>query len=226
MSNPMNDPVLAAAPGRTTLPHEVRDTLRNLIVQGKLAPLARLNERELCERLGVSRTPLREATRMLAAEGLVELLPNRGARVAGLDRENIRQTLEVMGALEALAAALACAVATDDAIAAIRTLHKQMVADFRRGDLAAYFSRNQAIHLAMVAASGNAVLAASYRVLNDRVRRVRYMANLSKARWKAAVREHEEMLAALEARDGPRLQELVRDHLAHKLAVVTAALVL
>jgi len=221
----MNDPVLAAAPARTTLPHEVRDTLRNLIVQGKLAPLARLNERELCERLGVSRTPLREATRMLAAEGLVELLPNRGARVAGIDRESIQQTLEVMGALEALAAALACAVATDDAIAAIRTLHKQMVADFKRGDLAAYFSRNQAIHLAMVAASGNAVLAASYRVLNDRVRRVRYMANLSKARWKAAVREHEEMLAALEARDGPRLQELVRDHLAHKLAVVTAALV-
>jgi DNA-binding GntR family transcriptional regulator len=220
----MNDPVLAAPPGRTTLPHEVRDTLRNLIVQGKLAPLARMNERELCERLGVSRTPLREATRMLAAEGLVELLPNRGARVAGIDRESIQQTLEVMGALEALGAALACAVATDDAIAAIRTLHKQMVADFKRGDLAAYFSRNQAIHLAMVAASGNAVLAASYRVLNDRVRRVRYMANLSKARWKAAVREHEEMLAALEGRDGPRLQELVRDHLAHKLAVVTAAL--
>jgi DNA-binding GntR family transcriptional regulator len=220
----MNDSALAAAPARTTLPHEVRDTLRNLIVQGKLAPLARLNERELCEQLGVSRTPLREATRMLAAEGLVELLPNRGARVAAIDRENIHQTLQVMGALEALAAALACAVATDDAIAAIRTLHKQMVADYRRGDLDAYFSRNQAIHLAMVAAGDNAVLAANYRMLNDRVRRVRYMANLSKARWKAAVREHDAMLAALEARDSGKLQELVRDHLAHKLAVVAEAL--
>jgi DNA-binding GntR family transcriptional regulator len=220
----MNDAATAAAPQATTLPHEVRDTLRRLIVQGKLAPLARLNERELCERLGVSRTPLREATRMLAAEGLVELLPNRGARVAAIDRDNIHQTLEVMGALEALAAALACAVASDDAIAAVRTLHAQMVADYKRGDLAAYFARNQAIHLAMVAASGNAVLAQSYRVLNDRVRRVRYMANLSRSRWKAAVREHEEMLAALEARDGERLQELVRDHLARKLTVVTAAL--
>jgi DNA-binding GntR family transcriptional regulator len=220
----MNDAVLAAAPTRTTLPHEVRDTLRNLIVQGRLAPLARLNERELCERLGVSRTPLREATRMLAAEGLVELLPNRGARVAAIDRENIHQTLQVMGALEALAAELACAVASDDAIAAIRVLHGQMVADYKRGDLDAYFARNQAIHLAMVAAGGNAVLAASYRMLNDRVRRVRYMANLSKARWKAAVREHEAMLAALEARDGGKLQELVRDHLARKLAVVAEAL--
>jgi DNA-binding GntR family transcriptional regulator len=161
---------------------------------------------------------------MLAAEGLVELLPNRGARVAGIDRENIHQTLEVMGALEALAATLACEVATDDAIAAVRTLHGKMVADYKRGDLDTYFSRNQAIHLAMVSAGGNAVLAATYRVLNDRVRRVRFMANLSKARWKAAVREHEEMLAALEARDSPRLQELVRDHLAQKLTVVTAAL--
>lgn len=220
----MTPAAIAVVPARTTLPHEVRDTLRNLIVQGKLAPLARLNERELCERLGVSRTPLREATRMLAAEGLVELLPNRGARVAAIDRESIRQTLEVMGALEALAAALACAEAGDDAIAAIRTLHRQMVADYQRGDLTAYFSRNQAIHLAMVAAGGNVVLATNYRMLNDRVRRVRYMANLSKARWKAAVREHEEMLAALEARDAPRLQALVRDHLAHKLVVVTAAL--
>ena len=220
----MNDAILAAAPARTTLPHEVRDTLRILIIQGKLAPLARLNERELCERLGVSRTPLREATRMLAAEGLVDLLPNRGARVAAIDRESIRQTLQVMGALEALGAALACAVASDDAIAAIRALHKQMVADYKRGDLDAYFSRNQAIHLAMVAAGENAVLAANYRMLNDRVRRVRYMANLSKARWKAAVREHEEMLAALEARDSRKLQELVRDHLAHKVAVVAEAL--
>ena len=220
----MRDAAPVAAPSRTTLPHEVRDTLRNLIVQGKLAPLARLNERELCERLGVSRTPLREATRMLASEGLVELLPNRGARVAAIDRENIRQTLEVMGALEALAAALACAAASDDAIAAVRVLHRQMVADYKRGDLDAYFSRNQAIHLAMVAAGGNAVLATNYRMLNDRVRRVRYMANLTKARWKEAVREHEEMLAALEARDANRLQQLVRDHLAHKLVVVTAAL--
>jgi len=220
----MNDTAEVAALARTTLPHEVRDTLRNLIVQGKLAPLSRLNERELCERLGVSRTPLREATRMLAAEGLVELLPNRGARVAGIDRENIHQTLEVMGALEALAATLACSVASDGAIAAVRALHRQMVADYKRGDLDAYFSRNQAIHLAMVSAGGNAVLAGTYRVLNDRVRRVRFMANLSKARWKAAVREHEEMLAALEARDSPRLQELVRDHLAHKLTVVTAAI--
>jgi DNA-binding GntR family transcriptional regulator len=84
--------------------HEaVVDRLRDMIVQGELAPGTKLNERVLCMALGTSRTPLREALKYLASEGLVELLPNRGAIVAPLDPERVKQVFAVMGALEALA---------------------------------------------------------------------------------------------------------------------------
>lgn len=198
--------------------------LREMILHGELAPGARLNEREITALLGVSRTPLREATRMLAAEGLVELLPNRGARVAALNVDTIRNTLQVMGALEALAGELACVRATDDAIAEIRATHYEMLADHARGDLARYFRRNQKIHLMIIDAAGNAVLSQQYRQLNGQVQRVRYMANLSRARWNQAIREHEDILAALVARDAPQLKALLADHLAHKLTVVSQAL--
>ena len=91
-----------------TLPFALAERLREMIIEGELAPGARLNERALCERLGVSRTPLREAFRVLAAEGLVDLQPNRGAQVVALSDDDIRDSFEVMGALEALSGELAC----------------------------------------------------------------------------------------------------------------------
>ena len=209
---------------RRPLHAEAVDRLRELITQGKLPPGARLNERVLCERLGVSRTPLREAIKLLATEGLVELLPNRGAVVSRIDPAALAETLEVMGALEGLAGELACRRATPARIAEIRALHEKMLARHARGDLATYFRYNQAIHLEIVAAAGNAKLAATYRQLNANVQRARYMANLSSERWNQAVAEHEEILAALEARDAVRLRRLLQDHLAHKLATVLAAL--
>lgn len=209
---------------RRPLHAEAVDRLRDLIVQGQLAPGVRLNERLLCERLGVSRTPLREAIKLLAAEGLVDLLPNRGAVVSPVDARAIAETMEVMGALEGLAGELACRRASPARLAAIRTLHDRMLARYAQGDLAGYFRYNQAIHHEIVAAAGNAKLAASYGQLNANVRRVRYMANLSRERWAAAVAEHEQIIGALEARDVQRLRRLLQDHLAHKLASVLAAL--
>jgi len=198
--------------------------LRDLIIQGRLAAGARLNERLLTAQLGLSRTPLREAFKVLATEGLVELLPNRGAIVPQMDPVRLQETLAVMGALEALAGELACRSATEAQLNEIRALHYEMLAYHARGDLAGYFKFNQAIHLKIVKYSGNAVLYNAYRQLNGNVRRARYMANLSKERWDAAAREHDEILAALRARDVPRIKALLSDHLAHKLSSVLAAL--
>jgi len=209
---------------RRPLHEEAVGRLREMIVQGQLAPGGRLNERLLCEQLGISRTPLREAIKLLASEGLVTLLPNRGAQVAPLDGVRLAETLAVMGALEALAGELACMHASDAQIAEVAALHAEMVTKHARGDLASYFRHNQAIHLKIVEASGNATLANTYRQLNANVLRARYMANLSKERWDEAVREHEKILAALTARDVNRLKRLLEDHLAHKLASVPAAL--
>jgi DNA-binding GntR family transcriptional regulator len=205
---------------RRPLHEEAADRLRDLIVQGQLAPGARLNERLLTAQLGVSRTPLREAFKVLATEGLVELLPNRGAIVSQIDPARLSETLAVMGALEALAGELACRHASDAELGEIRALHYEMLANHARGDLAGYFKFNQAIHMKIVKYSGNAVLYQTYRQLNGNVRRARYMANLSQERWDAAVREHEEILAALSARDVARIRALLSDHLAHKLSSV------
>ena len=98
---------------------DVADRLRGLILSGDLPPRSRVNELELAERFGISRTPLREAIKILATEGLLELLPNRGARVAVLSSEEIDDMMVVIGGLEGLAAELACARITDGEIAAI-----------------------------------------------------------------------------------------------------------
>jgi DNA-binding GntR family transcriptional regulator len=209
---------------RRPLHEEAADRLRDLIVQGQLAAGARLNERLLTAQLGVSRTPLREAFKVLATEGLVELLPNRGAIVSQMDPVRLSESLAVMGALEALAGELACLSATDAQINEIRALHYEMLAYHARGDLAGYFKFNQAIHLKLVKYSGNAVLFNTYRQMNGNVRRARYMANLSKERWDAAVREHDAILAALSARNVERIKALLSDHLAHKLSSVLAEL--
>ncbi len=156
MTDTQRSPSLSIA--RRPLHEEAADRLRDLIVQGSLAPGSRLNERLLTAQLGVSRTPLREAFKVLATEGLVELLPNRGAIVSEIDAARIAETLAVMGALEALAGELASAAATDGQINEIRSLHQEMLANHARGDLAGYFKFNQAIHLKIVKYSGNAVL--------------------------------------------------------------------
>ncbi|HEX9390955.1 MAG TPA: GntR family transcriptional regulator [Usitatibacteraceae bacterium] len=217
-------PTTAQSSGVRMLNAAAAERLREMIVHGVLAPGARLNERELTAMLGVSRTPLREATRMLASEGLVDLLPNRGARVAALNVETVQHTLAVMGALEALAGELACAKAGDAAIAEIRATHYEMLADHARRDLDTYFKHNQAVHLMIIDAAGNPVLSQLYRSLNDQVRRVRYMANLSQARWDKAIAEHNDIMAALDQRDAGRLKAMLADHLAHKLTVLSQTL--
>jgi DNA-binding GntR family transcriptional regulator len=213
----------AAIPVRS-LHDEVIARLRDMIVEGEFAPGQRIPERELCLRFGISRTPLREALKVLAAEGLIDLRPNRGAAVAPLTVAELEATVEVMTPLEELAGRLAAARAGDAAIAEIRALHYQMLAHHARGELSPYFRLNQAIHRAIVQASGNATLAATYGALNARIRRFRYMANLSRERWDGAVAEHNRIIDALAARDGERLGRLLAEHLRNKCESVKAAL--
>jgi DNA-binding GntR family transcriptional regulator len=203
---------------------EVVERLRDLIIQGELAPGVKLNERVLCERLRTSRTPVREAIKYLASEGLVELLPNRGAIVTPITVTIVQEMFVLLGALEALAGELACANASDADIAEIRALHYQMLAHHARGELAPYFRCNQEIHMHLVECAGNATLSNTYRALNSHVRRARYMANLSRERWDHAVEEHQKILDAFVARDSALLPALLRSHLGNKMRVVLEAL--
>jgi DNA-binding GntR family transcriptional regulator len=205
--------------------HEVvAERLRELIIDGSLQPAARLNERVLCARLGVSRTPLREALRTLAGEGMIELLPNRGAVVAQLSRVDVEHAFELMAALEALSGQLAAQRATVAEIDEVRALHFEMLAAHARRDLPAYYRSNRVIHHRISACARNPLLAASYQRLNCRLHALRFRSNLDPDKWDAAVREHGEIVDALAARDGQRLGGLLRDHLWNKRVVVLSQL--
>jgi DNA-binding GntR family transcriptional regulator len=201
---------------RRTLPTAVADRLREMIIEGELAAGTRLNERALCDRLQVSRTPLREAFRLLAADGLVQIQPNRGAKVAALSEKDIRESFEVMGALEALSGELACQRITDQEIAEVRALTFEMQACHARQDLSAYYHVNRAIHDRINAAGHNQLLSQVYTSINLRLQNLRFRSNLNHEKWDKAMREHLDMADALAARDGARLGELMRTHLRRK----------
>lgn len=209
---------------RRTLPTAVAERLREMIIEGELPAGIRLNERALCARLQVSRTPLREAFRLLCADGLVRMQPNRGAQVVALSEEDIRQSFEVMGALEALSGELACLNVTDKEITEIRALTFEMLACHAREDLPAYYQINRQIHDRINAAANNALLVELYRNINLRLQNLRFRSNLDHEKWDLAMREHQDMADALEARDGPRLGRIMRDHLKRKCETVLEGL--
>lgn len=200
-----------------SLHEDILARLRDMIVEGNISADARISERELCESLRISRTPLREALKVLAAEGLVELLPNRGARVKRLAEEDIRGLFEVVAGLELLAGKLACARISDVELAEIEAAHYAMYAHYMKRELSEYFHFNQEIHRRIIAAAGNPVLAALYANLDSRLKRMRYSANMSKRdRWGEAMREHEAILDALIRRAGDELGEIMYAHILHK----------
>src|SRR5258708_6828923 len=208
----------------SSLHGEILARLRDYIVEGNIADGGRVPERQLCEMFGISRTPLREALKVLASEGLVDLLPNRGARVRTLSQQDIHELFDLLAGLEALAGRLACEAMTDEEIAEIETLHHQMYAFYLHRDLHGYFQVNQMIHGKIVEASRNTVLSLTYARYTGRMRGMRYSANLARNqdRWGEAMREHEAILDALRRRAGLELSDILFLHLRHKRAAAVA----
>jgi DNA-binding GntR family transcriptional regulator len=212
------------SPDHATLSHAATARLRDMIVEGRIAAGARLNERVLTGELQVSRTPLREAFKVLAGEGLVELQPQRGAVVATLGVADIEAAFEVMADLEGLAGELAAARIEAHELAEIRALQFDMLASHARRDLPGYFRANMGIHAKINAAAKNPVLTETFQRLNQRVYSMRYRSNLSHARWDQAIAEHAGILRLLEARDGPGLRALLTRHLHNKRDTIVAEL--
>jgi DNA-binding GntR family transcriptional regulator len=207
---------------RRYLHDDVADRLRDLIRAGTFAPGDRLPEVELAERFGISRTPMREAIKILATEGLLDLLPNRGARVALVSERELAEMVEVIGGLEGLAGDLACQRLTEAELDGIRADHAAMLDGYQRRDAATYFAHNRAIHEAIVAACGNATLQALYQSLSARLNPMRFRAAMAESEWAAAVADHEAMITHLAARDGPALLALMRAHVRGKLSPIAA----
>jgi DNA-binding GntR family transcriptional regulator len=198
---------------RHNLHDAIVSRIRDMIIEGTLAAGTRVHEGHLGQELGVSRTPLREALKYLASEGLLELSPGRGAVVRKFSPKDVQDSLLVLANLESLAGTLACAHASDEEIRDIRRLHDEMMQRYAARDRLPYFKLNQSIHSAILKASGNEPLADVHGALQARLRRIRYVGNESPEKWAAAVADHEEMIVALEARDGARLARSLSAHM-------------
>ena len=198
---------------RKSLAAEAADNLREFILLGKLDPGMPVRERDLAEAFGISRTPLKEALRILEAEGLIDYGPTRRPVVADPSLDEINDWLRVQGALEALAGELACDVATDKQLANIERLNEAIKeARDADGQLEA-FRCDMAFHDAIVEASGNRALFESHATYNARLWRVRFLSSQRIASREGTRREHLEIVEALKARDATAARRALTQHL-------------
>ncbi|MDR3372398.1 MAG: GntR family transcriptional regulator [Ancalomicrobiaceae bacterium] len=197
---------------RASLHEPVAEKLRQIIARGDIAAGERLNEAAIAEAFGVSRTPLREAIKLLAAEDLLELLPGRGARVRLLSPEEIVDIFEVIGALESHAVERCVERLTPRALAEIEHLHTRMVEQHARHDMNGYFNNNQKMHALLVRLAASPKLEATHAVLTKTARFNRDATLTSDERWAESMAEHEEIIAAVRSGDVGQARALMLDH--------------
>lgn len=217
----MNAPQLV----RHSLHESLVAPVREMILNGELRPGQKVPEEQLCERFGVSRTPIREALKVLAAEGVLQILPHRGAIVARITAEQVEELFPIMASLERLAGSLACARATEADIARLGALHDGMMACFEAGEEVDYLRYNRLIHEGFFAIAGNATLSAYYQQVLTRIHSCRFVMRKSREHWLAAVAEHRAMMDAFAARDAARLGALMEAHITGTTAGIARAFI-
>ena len=198
---------------RKTLAEAAADTLRELILLEKLAPGKQVPERDLAAALGISRTPMREAMRLLEVEGLIEYSATRRPRVADPTLEELAQYLSVLGALEGLAGEQACDNATDAEIETILALCRRMEETSDGGDALEFFKTDMAFHRAIVAASRNPPLIETHRQYNARLWRARFISSRRRPDRPGTLRQHTDIVEAMARRDGQATAAALRQHL-------------
>ncbi|WP_172656322.1 GntR family transcriptional regulator [Halomonas sp. PR-M31] len=206
----------------TSLAEQAHQALHLMIVRGELKPNERLAEPELCELLDISRTPLREAIKQLAAEGLVILRRHRNAVVAPIDAQELEYLFEVEAGLESMAIGLAAQRMTNTEINRLEVMQERLERLVDKGDLNRYFELNQRIHSLLVAGAKNPVLTETHQRLLGRLERARYLALGKFGRWHESASEHRGILEALKARDTARARQLLVEHVQHTGKVIAA----
>jgi DNA-binding GntR family transcriptional regulator len=205
-----------AAIVRLPLAEQIAGRLRNEIVSGRWAPGEKLPEHLLCSRLNVSRTPLRQAFKVLESEGLIALLPHRGAVVTEPTPEDTHDKLTVLGTLECLAVELACEHATDAELSEIRALHDEMMRCYAAHDVAGYYRLNDRVHRAIVRISKSRTIAELHDLLTRHVDRVRNIVNIGEDLKDRSKHEHEMLIKALLARN----KDTARAHMAEHMTSI------
>ncbi|WP_291694443.1 GntR family transcriptional regulator [Bradyrhizobium sp.] len=208
---------------RKNLHDELAGLIRNMIIERELIPGKRIREQALCTRFGVSRTPLREALKVLSVEGLVQLLPNRGAIVVRITPDQADDVIGLLGLLEAFASDRICGHINDAGIAAIRALHEHMVEHLERDEKQPCIALDRAIRRAMIEAAENETLAEIHQMLEARLGSVLSVARNLFPNWDDTIEDNQRMLAALEARDSRALAAIASQRASHLAKVVREA---
>ena len=215
----------AAGPVRQTLHQNLVERIGQMIQDGELPPGERLSEAALCAQFDVSRTPLREALKVLASEGYLVWPANRGITVAEIQVGEVRAAFDVLAGLEQMIGDLAAVRATPAALLEVERMHADMVVLHQKGSRPAYFRLNQVIHGRLARLTGNAVLEDVYGSLQRRVYRARALSNTGRIRWTESVREHEAIMVALRKKDGPALATALVAHSNATMAVTLGELI-
>ena len=209
---------------RRRLVDDATQALRDAILNGHLPSGTRLRQMDLAERLAISRTPIREALGRLQQEGLVEILPAAGVRVAVLNLEEAAELYDVREVLDGLAARLAAQRADPATLAALDKLLARMKRCVERGDSNQWFPAHVAFHGAIFSAAGNVRLQAMSSVVRLSIRYFHPLLLRTAHRLDDALREHRAIFEAIAAHDGVEAERLARIHIANAREIVLKVL--
>ncbi|MEC8129350.1 MAG: GntR family transcriptional regulator [Pseudomonadota bacterium] len=198
---------------RRSLSAETADKLRELILLEKLPPGMHIPERDLADVLGISRTPMREALRILESEGLVDHTPTRRSRVANPSPEELAQSMKVLGTLEALGGELACTHASESDIEAISALNSRMHEQSDMLSSIDFFKTDMDFHASIIAAGGNAALVDTHAKYNARLWRARFLSSRRKLGRATTLQQHQDITNAIRNRDAGVAADAMRAHI-------------
>ena len=201
------------AVNRAPIHEQILLQLRQDIVRNRWKPGERLPEPELCEAFGVSRTPMRDALKLLEAEGLVELRPHVGAVVTQPGLPDLEEKMQVLAALEQTAAALVATRRPAKVIADLRRLHRAMEAAALKEDMAQYYRLNDDFHRLIVEGSGNKTLAQIHENIMWHVSRARHMANEHEQFNSTTAAHHEAIVTAIADGRADAAVQAIQTHL-------------
>ncbi|HHW03562.1 MAG TPA: GntR family transcriptional regulator [Thermoanaerobacterales bacterium] len=187
--------------------------LREAIITGELKPGERLMEVQLAEEMGVSRTPVREAIRKLELEGLVVMIPRKGAYVAGLSLKDAADVFEIRESLEGLAAALAAERITDEELEAMEKILTEISSASEKDDVETIIKKDAEFHQILFAATRNDRLAQIINNLKEQIDRFRVQSFTNPDRIKSILQEHRRIVDALKDGDADRAEKLAKDHI-------------
>ena len=215
-------PVQLAPPlASTALYEQVADRLRQQILARELEPGAWIDELKLCGELGISRTPLREALKVLAAEGLVTMKLRRGAYVTEMSERDVQEAYQLLSLLESDAAAGAASKATDAELLELAELHQALESALPDRD--AFFAANERFHLRLLEIDGNRWRRQIVGDLRRLMKLNRHHSLFREGRLEESLAEHRAITAALEARDVAAARQLVAEHFRNGLSATQAS---